>query len=85
MAKFPKVPFNCLLPTSTVKAIKDQAEADKCSQAEVVHRAIALMCFGDEIRKTPITSNEIAASVKAVARQVDRPISRMREKGDKSR
>lgn len=71
MAKSPKVPFNCLLPAGTVKAIRDQAEADKCSQADVVHRAIALLCFGEEIAGQAIAprlaySQELAAIKKQV-------------------
>lgn len=74
MAKTPKVPFNCLLPAGTVKAIRDQAEADKCSQADVVHRAIALLCFGEEIVGQAIAprlaySSELAAIKKQVTPQ----------------
>lgn len=49
MAKLPKVAFNCLLPLATIQAIRTQAKADNCSQADVVHRAVTLLCFGKEI------------------------------------
>lgn len=71
MAKQPKVPFNCLLPAGTVEAIRKQADEDKCSQADVVHRAIALLCFGEEIRTAPITAAEISRGVEKVERQVN--------------
>lgn len=90
MAKQPKVPFNCLLPASTVEAIKKQADADECSQADVVHRAIALLAFGDELAESgPQLATE--AQLKRIKTNVTprenvvRPVRGIREKGDNTR
>lgn len=85
MAKVPKVPFNCLLPIGTAKAIRDQAEADKCSQADVVHRAVALLCFGDELTKAAAPPLALSSELANIERQTKPRESRMRQKGDKTR
>lgn len=65
-----RVPFNCLVLPATFRAILDSVTANKVSQGVVIDRAVALMCFGEEINPPPAPRTVTPQQVERIARNV---------------